>query len=82
MPVHVFVLEALQDHLQVVRQDGDQVNGVQHTTSKTLKVGGGHQAQQVLQGEEGDAERFNILTVESAAGLARGCLQQKSIRSH
>lgn len=53
--MHVLVLEALQDHLQVVRQDGDQVNGVQHAASKALEVGGGHQAQQVLQGEEGDA---------------------------
>lgn len=75
--MHVVVLEALQDHLQVVRQDGDQVDGVQDTASKTHEVGGGHQAQQVLQGEEGDAERLNILAVESATGLARRRLVEK-----
>lgn len=68
--MHVLILEALQDHLQVVWQDGDQVDGVQHAASETLEVGGGHQAQQVLQGEEGDAERLHVLAVESAAGLA------------
>lgn len=77
MPVHVLVLEALQGHLQVVRQDGDQVDCVQHAASKTLEVGRGGQAQQVLQGEEGDAERFNILTVESTTELAGGSLEQK-----
>lgn len=67
--VHVLVLKALQDHLQVVRQDGDQIHCVQHATPETLEVGGGEQAQQVLQGEEGDAERLYVLTIESAAGL-------------
>lgn len=68
--VNVLVLEALQDHLQVVRQDGDQVDGVQHAVPKTLEVWSRHQAQEVLQGEEGDAERFNTLSVEPSAGLA------------
>ena len=70
MQVHVLVLKALQDHLQVVRQDGDQVNRVQHAAPETLQVRGGHQAEQVLQGEESDADRFNILTVGPAAQLA------------
>lgn len=51
----VLVLKAFQDHLQVVRQDSDQINCVQHAASKTLQVRGGDQAQQVLQGEKGDA---------------------------
>lgn len=77
--MQVFVLEALQGYLEVVRQDGDQVDGVQHTASKTLEVGGGHQAQQVLQGEEGDAECLHVLAIESAAGLARRRLEEKII---
>lgn len=68
--VQVLVLKVLQDHLQVVRQDGNQVDGVQDAASEALEVGGGHQAQQVLQGEEGDAECLDVLAVESAAGLA------------
>ncbi len=68
--MYVLVLKALQDQLQVVRQDGDQVDSVQHAASETLEVGGGQQAQQVLQGEEGDAERLHILAIESATGLA------------
>lgn len=68
--MHVLILEALQDHLQVVRQDGDQVDGVQHAASETLEVWGGHQTQQVLKGEEGDAERLHVFAIESAAGLA------------
>lgn len=67
--VRLFVLKALKNHLQVMRQDGDQVHGGQHAAPETLEVGGGHQAQQVLQGEEGDADGFHILTIESAAGL-------------
>lgn len=76
--MHVLVLEALQDHLQIVRQDGNQVNGVQHTASKTLEVWGGRQTQQILQGEEGDAKRLHVLAVESAAELARRCLEEKT----
>lgn len=68
--VRLFVLKALKNYLQVMRQDGDQVHGCQHATPKTLEVRGGQQAQNVLQGEEGDADGFHILTVESAAGLA------------
>lgn len=77
--VHVLVLEALQHHLQVVRQDGHQVDRVQHAASKPLEVGGGRQAQQVLQGEEGDAERLNVLAIEFAAELARRRLEEKII---
>lgn len=77
MQVRVLVLETLQDHLQVMWQDGDQVHGVQDATSKTLEVGGGRQAQQVLQGEERDAERLHVLTVEPAAELARRRLTEK-----
>lgn len=68
--MNVLVLEALQDHLQVVWQDGDQVHCVQHAAAKALDIRGGHEAQQVLHGEEGDAEGLHILAVESAAGLA------------
>lgn len=67
--VHALVLKALQGRLQVVWQDSDQVDGVQHF--KTLEVGGGRQTQQVLQGEEGDAERLHVLAIESATELAR-----------
>ena len=74
--VHAVILKVLQDHLQVVRQDGHEVDGVQHAASKTPEVRGGNQAQQVLQGEEGDAETLDALTVEPSAGLARGRLQQ------
>lgn len=66
----VVILKALQDDLQVVWQDGDQVDGVQHTAPKTAEVWGGGQAQQVLQGEEGDAEGLHVFAVEPAAGLA------------
>lgn len=68
--MRLFVLKTLKNHLQVMRQDGDQVDGGQHAAPKTLEVGGGQQSQKVLQGEEGDADGFHILTIESAAGLA------------
>lgn len=77
--VLVHVLEALQAHLQVVRQDGDQVDGVQHAATEAPEVGGGHQAQQVLQREEGDAERLHVLAVEPAAGLTRGRLEDEKV---
>lgn len=60
-----------------MRQDGHQVDGVQHAASKPLEVRGGHQAQQVLQGEEGDAERLHVLAVRSAAELARRSLEEE-----
>ncbi|PWA16167.1 hypothetical protein CCH79_00020619 [Gambusia affinis] len=74
--VDVLVLEALQQHLQVVRQDGDQVHRVQDAAQEALQVRRGDQPQQVLQGEEGDAERLDALAVEPSAGLARRRLQQ------
>lgn len=79
MLVDVFVLKVLQEHLQVVRQDGDQVDGVQDAASKTAEVGGGQQAEKILQGEEGDAERLDILAIEPAAWLARRRLEQMLI---
>lgn len=67
--VDVLVLEALQNHLQVMRQDGHQVHRVEDAATEALEVRGGHQAQQVLQGEESDAEALHVLAVESPAGL-------------
>lgn len=69
MQVKVLVFKALQDHLQVVREYGDEVHSVQNAAPETLQVGRGNQAQQVLQSEEADAEGLGVLPVESAAGL-------------
>ena len=57
------VVEELQHQLQVLRQDGDQVHCVEHTPAEGLQVRRGHQAQQVLHGEEGDAHRLHVLKV-------------------
>lgn len=75
--MHILVLKALEDQLQIMRQDGDQVHRGQHASPKALEIGGGGQAQQVLQGEEGDAGGFHVLAVEPASGLAGRRLQEK-----
>ena len=61
--VVLLVVEELQDGLHVLRQDGDQVHGVEHAPAEGFELRRGHQAEEVLHGEEGDAHGLHVFPV-------------------
>lgn len=72
--LHVVVLtvEELEDGLQILRQDGDQVHRVEDTSAEGSEVRSGHQTEQVLHGEEGDANGLHVFPVSLATELTCG----------
>lgn len=70
--VVVLVVEELQEGLQMLRQDGDEVHGVEHALAEGFQFRGGHQTQQVLHSEEGDAYGLNMFPVRLTTELTFG----------
>lgn len=64
------IVKELQDSLEELRQDGNQVHSVKHAPAEGFEVGSGHQTQQVLHGEEGDAYGLHIFPVCLATEVA------------
>lgn len=63
------IVKELQDGLQILRQDGDQVHCIENTSAEGSEVRSGHQTEQVLHGEEGNAHRLHIFPVSLATEM-------------
>lgn len=61
--VILLIVKELQDGLHMLRQDGDQVHHVEHAPAEGFEVRSGHQTEQELHCEEGDAHGLHVFPV-------------------